>query len=100
MRSRLATVADHLLFEGDRSDVTADQRGVTAVDRFDSSPNVGRDAYRLSTHESTVAKGSIAVGLVWLAFYAIAIVYSLIFAPAPVTSTAQSPASIAVPSPR
>jgi hypothetical protein len=73
---------------------------VQAVDRFDSIPNIGRDAYRLSVHESTVAKGSIVVGLVWLAFYAIAVVYSLVSAPAPLTATAKPPASIAVSSPR
>ena len=100
MRSRPATVPGPFLFEVDRSGATADRSGVQAVDRFDSSPSIGRDAYRLSVHESTVGKGSIVVGLVWLAFYGIAVVYSLVSQPAPSTSTAKSPASIAVQSPR
>src|SRR5262245_51586111 len=101
MRLKPATVPDPFLFEADGSRATAEQPGVQAVDRFDSSPSIGRDAYRLSVHESTVGKGSIVVGLVWLAFYGIAVVYSLIAQPAPSTSTAKSPASsIAVQSPR
>jgi hypothetical protein len=74
--------------------------GMTTIDHSDSRPNIGRDAYRLSVHESTVGKGSIVVGLVWLAFYVIAVVYSLMSQPAPSTSTAKSPASMAVQSPR
>lgn len=100
MQSKPATVSDPFLFEVDRSGATADRAGVQAVDRFDSSPSIGRDAYRLSVHESTVGKGSIVIGLVWLAFYGIAVVYSLISEPAPSTATAKSPASIAVQSPR
>ena len=100
MQSKPATVPVLILFEVDRSSATADQSGVQAVDRFDSSPSIGRDAYRLSVQESTVGKGSIVVGLVWLAFYGIAVVYSLMSEPGPSTSTAKSPASIAVQSPR
>ena len=100
MRSRPATVADPFLFEGDRSGVAADRSSVTAIDRFDGNPNIGRDAYRLSVNESTVGKGSIVVSLVWLVLYVMAVVYSLISEPAPVTATVKPPASIAVPSPR
>jgi hypothetical protein len=97
MRSRLAIVPDHCVFDGDRSGVTADRGGVQAVDRFDSVPNIGREAYRLSTHESTVAKGSVVVGLLWLALYVIAIVYSPVSEPA---STPKSTASMTTPSVR
>ncbi len=99
MRSRLGTVPDLFVFEGDRSGVTASQRAVKAANDSDS-PSIGRDAYRLSPHESTAGQGSIVVGLVWLAFYVMAVVYSLISEPAPLTSTARPAAPIAIPAPR
>jgi hypothetical protein len=99
MRSKPATVPDSFLLDGDRFGVAADRSGVKAVDRFDGNPNIGRDAYRLSVNESTVGKGSIVVSLLWLAFYVIAVAYSLISEPAPLTATAKPPASIAAPSP-
>jgi hypothetical protein len=100
MQSKPATVAAPFLFEADRAGATAGPAGVQAVDRFDGSPNIGRDAYRLSAHDSTVGKGSIVVALVWLAFYVIAMAYPLISEPAPLTSTAKPSAPMAAPSPR
>jgi hypothetical protein len=62
---------------------------MTTVDHFDSSPNIGRDAYRLSVHESTAGKGSIVVGLLWLALIVIAVAPSLIPQPAALASPAE-----------
>ena len=59
-----------------------DGAGMTTVDHFDSRPNIGRDAHRLSVHDSTVGKGSIVVGLLWLALIVIAVAPSLIPQPA------------------
>ena len=100
MRSKPVTVPGYFLFDIDRLGVTADRSGVTTVDHSDSRPNIGRDAYRLSVHESPVGKGTIVVGLVWLALYVIAVVPLLMSQPAPSASTAKSPVSIAVQSPR
>ena len=62
---------------------------MTTVDHFDSRPNIGRDAYRLSVHESTAGKGSIVVGLLWLALIVIAVAPSLIPQPAALASPAE-----------
>jgi hypothetical protein len=69
--------------------------GMTTIDHSDSRPNIGRDAYRLSVHESTVGKGTIVVGVVWLALYVFAVVPSLIYQPAALTTTAKLSASVA-----
>ena len=62
---------------------------MTTVDHFDSKPNIGRDAYRLSDHDRTVGKGSIVMGLLWLALIVIAVTPSLIPQPAALASTAK-----------
>jgi hypothetical protein len=66
-----------------------DGAGMTTVDHLDSRPNIGRDAHRLSTHDSTVGKGSIVVGLLWLALIVIAVAPSLIPQPAALASPAK-----------
>lgn len=75
-QSRPASVLDPFLFDGDLSGVTADQSGVNAVDRFDGSPSIGRDAYRPASQEATVGAGSVVIGFLWLALYLIAVVYT------------------------
>jgi hypothetical protein len=72
-----------------------DGAGMTTIDHSDSRPSIGRDAYRLSVHESTVGKGTIVVGVVWLALYVIAVVPSLISQPAALATTAKLSASVA-----
>jgi hypothetical protein len=87
MRSRPAPVADPLLFDGDWSGGSADRSRVTAVDHFDSSPTIGRDAYKLPSLEATVGTGTVLIGFLWLALYAIAVVHIL-------ASQHRAPASI------
>ena len=87
MRSRPAPVADPLLFDGDWSGGSADRSRVTAVDHFDSSPTIGRDAYKLPSLEATVGTGTVLIGFLWLALYVIALVQT----PAP---QHRAPASI------
>jgi hypothetical protein len=99
MRSMSVTAPARVLLDRERSDAAAARPARTAVDHLDSSPGIGRDAYRLCVDDNKAGKGSIVVALVWLAFYVVAAVHSLIAAPAPPPSTAQPPA-LAAPSPR
>jgi len=69
---------------------------MTTIDHSDSRPNIGRDAYPLSVHESTVGKGTIVVGVVWLVLYVFAVVPSLISQPEALTTTVELSASVAV----
>jgi hypothetical protein len=69
MRSRPATVPASFLFEADRF-------GAQTVNHFDSSPDVGRDAYRLGSRDAAVGAGSVVIGILWLALYVMAVLYT------------------------
>ena len=62
---------------------------MTTTDYFDSRPNLGCDAYRLSVRDSTVGKGSIVAGVLWLARVVIAAAPSLIPQPAALAAPAK-----------
>jgi hypothetical protein len=91
MRSEPATLSVALLFEEDRSGITAGQSGMKAVNHFESSPDIGRVAGGLRSQVAAVGVGGVVIGALWLALYVIAVVHTLTFEhrpPAPIPNTA------------
>jgi hypothetical protein len=74
---RSAPVLDALLFEGERSGVTANRSGGKVVNRFDSAPDIGRDAHQLASQDAALDGGSVVIGALWLALYIVAVLHAL-----------------------
>jgi hypothetical protein len=77
MRSEPTAFSVSLLFEEDRSGITAGQSGVQAVNPFESSPDSGCDARGLGSQLAAVGAGGVVVAALWLALYAIAVLHTL-----------------------
>ena len=98
MRPKPATVADFYVVDGDQSGAATDPSCANAGDRFDTSPSIGRDAYRLASREATVGTGTIVIGLLWLALYVFAAVSTLTSEHHESTSTPKTvPAKVTAP---
>jgi hypothetical protein len=76
MRSEPTAFSVPLLFEEDRSGITAGQSGVQAVNHFESSPD-GGDARGLGRQLAAVGAGGVVIAALWLALYAIAVLHTL-----------------------
>ena len=94
MRSEPATLSVPVLFEEDRSGITAAQSGVQAVNPFESSPDSERDARGLRSRFAAGGAGGVVIAALWLALYAIAVLHTLTSDRPPAPTPNMAPANV------